>query len=150
MVSSDEATYIQSGGLLKTQITFPNIDALKTQDVNALNKAELILPVFPGSADVYAPHAKLSIFLVTEDDKREILIDQFEGDGHFGGAYNADEKRIRLNITRAFQQYLRGAKKFKAIEIVANSTSVTANRTILAGTKNSTIKPKIILTYTKL
>ncbi len=149
-VSGEQEVYVQSGGGSKVQLQIPSLLQVLDSGLVVINKAELILPIVQGSdAYPFKPHDRLLLQANKADGTREILADQLEGDTYFGGYYSTIDKSYHFTITRHIQAILSGNKENLGIQVISAGSGVTANRTILGGSKNTFGKPTLKLTYTK-
>lgn len=150
-VSGEQEVYVQSGGGVKAQLNFPWLNSIKDSLHVVINKAELILPIQPGTdGSTHVPHERLLVQALKADGTAEILTDQLrETDAYFGGYYNSTTKSYQLTITRYIQEVMSGKREHYGLQVIAAGSGVTANRTILAGSGNAQAKPMLRITYTK-
>lgn len=149
-IANDKA-YVQSMAGVKTKITIPYLDALKTLMPVAINKAELVITVDPGTTTPLAAITQFGLARTDTSGKMLSIPEQFlEGSTYFGGALNSNV--YRFNIARYLQDVLSGAQTDYGLFILAGNGAVNPNRTIIGGGGNSnpSIKLKLQLTYTKL
>ena len=148
-VSSDKL-WIRSGGSLAADIEIPAIDSLRSLENVVINQAELVFTVIPGTDnDPYVPHSRM--FLISEDEEGNVTVlpDQLQGESFFGGSYDEEKGEYRFRISRWLQQVVRGELPNTGLRLVAGSSGVSANRTILGGFDNPVAKPKLVLSITK-
>ncbi|MES2627761.1 MAG: DUF4270 domain-containing protein, partial [Bacteroidota bacterium] len=148
-VAGDQEVYIQAGAGTKAEIKFAGLTNLADSGNLVVNKAELILPVVPGSLTPFNSSARLLLLAIKADGTKEAVLDQSEGDTFYGGFFNTVDNSYHFTITRYVQQILNGVKPNLGLEVISASSGITANRTILAGYNNSQVKPKLKITYTK-
>lgn len=135
----DEYFFAQAGGGFKSYISLPTINDLKeSQLFIPVNKAELIIPIQPGSTKEYAPPKQLFIFYLNDDGEEEFLPDQYLGTGHIDGLYNAEENQYRFNIIKYIQAVYNGELNANQLVIKTSNGGYTPNRVIFNGSKVDT------------
>ncbi len=145
----------QSGGGFQTFIDFPTLESLRDSQLYIpVNKAELILPVEPGSTKKYAPPNQLYIFRINDEGEEELILDQYLGTGHIDGLYNAEKNQYRFNIIKHVQAVLNGDINENGLVIKTASPGSTPNRVIINGNKADTsmglLPMKLRLYYSSL
>ncbi len=148
--TGEQEIYVQSGGGVKTELKIPGLNTLIDSSNITINKAELILPIVPGSADLFTSNGRLLLQALKADGTREFLLDQIGSDATFGGYLNTTDNSYHFIVTRYVQQIFSKQKENLGIQVIAAGSAVTANRTILLGSNSPFGKPKLKLTYTKL
>jgi len=141
--------FLQSGGGFEAKINFPTLKALRdSQLFIPVNKAELVIPVEPGSAKDYSPPSQLYLFGLTEDGEEQVLRDQY----HIGGAYNETENQYAFNIIHLIQDIL-DDEPFYGLVLKTGTPGSSPNRVLLNGNNADTtqFKPmKLRLYYSSL
>jgi hypothetical protein len=145
----------QSGGGFKAIINFPSLESLRDSQLYIpVNKAELILPVEPGSNKIYAPPSQLYIFRINDEGKEELILDQYLGTNHIDGIYNAEKNQYRFNIVKHVQAILNGDINENGLVIKTTGPGSTPNRLILNGNEADTslglLPMKLRLYYSSL
>lgn len=146
VISGQQIVFVQAAAGLKTEVSFPFLDALSAEDI-AINKAELIIPFQANST--YSPTGRLFALGKNSDGTAFILPDMLEGDSHFGGFMNPIQQEYRINISRWVQQVLQGSRINSPIEIISELANTTANRVVLNGPEHPDNQMRLILYYTK-
>lgn len=150
--------FTQSGAGFQSYVSFPTLlNMLESQLFIPINKADLILPVRPGSTKEYAPPSQLFIFRINEDGLEEILLDQYSdpllGVSHIDGMYDSENNQYRFNIIKHIQAVLDGDIEPSELVIKTGSPGSTPNRVILNGNEVDTtfLEPmKLRIYYTSL
>jgi hypothetical protein len=141
--------FTQSGGGFETRINFPTLTALRdSQLFIPVNKAELIIPIEPGSTKDYAPPSLLYLFEINEDGKEQTLPDQY----HIGGFYDEINMQYSFNIVHFMQDVLNG-EDLPELVLKTGSPGSSPNRVLLNGNLADTtmFKPmKLRLYYSSL
>jgi len=147
---NDTLNYIQGMAGVKTKITLPYLNELKSSGNIALNKAELEITIANGTTSVYNPPPKL--FLVYTDDAGNsyFLTDYFEGSTYFGGIYNPTGQTYTFNIVRHLQKILNGELANKGLYLLVSGAVIQANRVVVTSSKHPVYPMKLHLYYTKL
>jgi hypothetical protein len=141
--------FTQSGGGFEAKIDFPTLTALRdSQLFIPVNKAQLIIPVEPGSTKDYSPPSQLFLFGLTEDGEEQVLRDQY----HIGGIYDEVNNQYAFNIIHLTQDILDG-EPFYGLVLKTNSPGSSPNRVLLNGNNADTtqLSPmKLRLYYSSL
>ena len=147
----DSLLYLQAMSGLKVKLLFPNFQKFFEGKKIALNKAELIIPVeYDPSQSNYAVPDKLTLVRLNESGQIAYLIDQFEGDSHFRGEYDATNNQYSFIITRHIQNIILKNIKDYGLYLMISGSGINAGRVLLRGPKRSDRKMKLNITYTKL
>ncbi|HTH83547.1 MAG TPA: DUF4270 family protein [Mucilaginibacter sp.] len=160
--------YLQGLAGLRSKISFPYIKSLiKTIGANiAVNRAELVITVVPGSTIPFAPLPKLAMYRYDLANQRILIQDAAQGDPRafgataFGGFYNPPTQQYHFLITGYIQDLLRGVTTDLGTFIgpvapdlsgVVGATPQIDGRTVAVGfDKSSQYRIKLNLYYTKL
>lgn len=148
----EDKVYVQPMAGVRTKITMPYLQNLYNNGKIAINKAELILPVEPLSADSpFVAHPKLVATIADSALGPLFLPDIYEGATYFGGEYDTKNKLYKFNIARYIQQILNGTKKNQGMYIITSTSQITANRVQLIGGNKALSNPmRLKITYTPL
>jgi hypothetical protein len=149
-ISGNGALYLESLGGTSIKLRFPYLKAWGEQHPNAIiHQAELYvkvpdLPINdnpPGSLVCYR-------YLTPDGTATSIIADMLDGvlSSGFDGAYNSSDRQYRMRISRQIQQILTGVLPDYGLRLFVNSRRTTANRCVVGGTNNKSIKLKIIYT----
>lgn len=141
--------YVQSGGGVKGFISIPGITNLRNLMPFIVNKAQLVIPIIGSGEKPFQTNPRLILQARNADGTNQSIPDQLEGDAFYDGYYDSSTKSYKFTVTRHIQQILTGKREDYGLQILATGGSVTANRTILAGSNNALGKPKLIVSYTK-
>ncbi len=157
-------TYVQAMAGVKTRVNFPNLDQLGKITVN---KAELIVSVDQGTADVFKPVPRLFLYQSDIAGQKQLVPDISDHDSRaltdagFGGFYDSTKKRYTFVLTSYVQDLLSGKLKqyntyISAVDSLANrltalpSSGTTAARVVIgSGKSTSNYKMKLNIIYTK-
>lgn len=141
--------YVQAGGSVKLKVDMPYLrNLVKDFDV-AINKAEVIFEVVPGSDNApFTPPSRM--FLLRADtlngNSGFIVSDLIEP--YYDG--NLKNGQYKFVITRYVQELLRSDRVDFGMVLIANNTISSTNRVVLGTSNNAMHKPKMIITFTKL
>jgi hypothetical protein len=156
----DSMNYIASMGGVMTKLSFPGLDNLKTKptDIISVNRAELILPVFPGDTVHYPPSEMIQLLHQESNGSYSVLPDYtyFSAyNSYIDGNYDLYNRLYSTQITKHIE-YCFTHKDYGKDLFVRSTTSssssypefIFAGRSILLnGTGKNKIKLKV--TYTK-
>lgn len=143
---------------LRTKVTFTNLDAIRALGNVAINKAELVVYVEPGSESIFKPVPRLNLYRTDIAGQRQAA-DQVS---FLGSPYDKDKKRYAFNISSYIQNLVNGKDKQYSTYLApidenflntqsANIAPVltTAARSVLAGNNHVNSKIKLNIYYTK-
>jgi hypothetical protein len=144
--------FTQSGGGYKSYLRFPGLLSLRdSQLFIPVNKAELIVPIEPGSTKEYAPPSQLFLFRINDDGEEELILDQYFN--HVGGFYDEVNYQYKFNIIKHVQAILKGDINPNGLVMKTGAPGSTPNRVLLNGqmVDTSILKPmKLQLYYSSL
>ena len=147
----DSLLYLQAMSGLKVKLHFPEFYAFFKANKIVLNKAELIIPVeTDASQSNYPVPEKLTLVRLNENGEIAYLIDQYEGESHFRGIYDAVNNAYSFTITRHLQNILLNNIKDYGLYLMVSGSGINAGRVYLRGPKRSDKNLKLKITYTKL
>lgn len=151
-ITGQDLFYIQGLAGIKGKIKFPYIKSVVNDGMIAINKAELIIPIYDLDPDLATlePPARLGLVRLNENGITYFLPDFSFGDAYFGGYYDAVNKQYKFTISRHIQNLISGKEIDYGLQLVADQRQVKANRVVLRGAKNFTRKMRLEITYTKL
>jgi hypothetical protein len=153
LTSGKKNLYLQAMAGIKVKILFPYIKNFVTNNQVAINKAELIMNIndLGLSTNPFGPPGRLALVKCNGSGTNTFVIDQFEGDTHFGGIYNSTNKQFKFNITRYVQGILNNTITNEGLYLMVSGAAIYPNRVVLKGTDilNSG-RFKLKLTYTKI
>lgn len=141
--------FTQSGGGFEAMINFPTLTALRdSQLFIPVNKAQLIIPIEPGSDKDYSPPTQLYLFGINDEGNEVVLRDQY----HIGGFYDQENSQYAFNIIHLVQDVLNG-DPFNGLVLKTGTPGSSPNRVLLNGNNADTtlLKPmKLRLYYSSL
>jgi len=150
-ILGDSLLYLQAMSGVKVKLMFPDFKEFFEGKKLVLNKAELIIPVeSDASQSNYSLPDKLTLVRLNETGQIAYLIDQFEGESHFRGVYDATNNQYSFTITRHLQNILLNNIKDYGLYLMVSGSSINAGRVLLRGPKRSDKSLKLKITYTKL
>lgn len=141
-------TYVQSMGGLRSEIRFPFLDKYSGTPLQALAKAELIVPIAGEFHATYLPPAQLFAFRKGDDGQDLLVPDQIAGEGVVGGIYDDQQRAYRFNLTRWAQGVINGTYPNTGLSVVPGSNGISVNRAALAGPAHPENPMKLVLTFT--
>lgn len=141
-------TYVQAMGGIKTKLIIPNLKNLSAEGKIIINKAELIFNVSDFGNNL-ATIPTLALTGISAEGQATFLIDYFEGAGYFGGVYNETDKTYTFNIARHLQDLINNNTTDYGMYLVATSSSITANRSVINSFKHPSKNIKLNITYSK-
>lgn len=139
-------TYVQAMGGVKTKLVIPNLKNLGKDGKIIINKAELIFNVSDTSLAVIP---ELELTGITAEGQAIRLIDFFEGETYFGGKYDKTTQTYTFNIARHLQDLVNSDKIDYGMYLIATSSAITANRSVINSFKHPSNKIKLNITYSK-
>lgn len=155
---SYSTVYTQPLAGLRTKISFANLDAIRALGKIAINKAELVVYVEPGTETIFKPLPRLTLYRTDIAGQRQIA-DQVS---YLGTPYDTDKKRYVFNVSSYIQNLVNGKDKqyntyIAPVDVnflntqAANISPVltTAARSVLAGNNHENLKIKLNIYYTK-
>lgn len=155
---SYSTVYAQPLAGLRTKIAFTNLDALRALGNIAINKAELVVYVEPGTETIFNPLPRLTLYRTDIAGQRQVA-DQVS---YLGTPYDTDKKRYVFNVSSYIQNLVNGKDTQYNTYIApvdvnflntqsANISPVltTAARSVLAGNNHENLKIKLNIYYTK-
>ncbi len=141
-------TYVQAMGGLKTKIVIPNLKNLSKDGKIIVNKAELVFNVSDVGNNLAAIE-KLALTGINAEGQAVFLIDYFEGADYFGGKYDETNRTYTFNISRHVQDLINNNTTDYGMYLVATSSSITANRSVINSFKHPSKNIKLNITYSK-
>jgi len=143
----DEA-YLQTFGGTRIVLSFPHLPDLQSQGLDAVAKAELILPI-AGEYPLETPPPSVSFaFRKNEEGEDTAIPDQSSGLGIIGGSYDAIAREYRFNITRYAQGLIQGDHPNTGLHIVPGFNGVSGNRAVIGGPGHGETPMRLRLTFT--
>lgn len=142
-------TYIQTMGGVKTKIEIPHIKQLAAIDNIIINKAELVFSVAENTNNYYPAVETPSLTGIDEEGTAVFLIDNFEGTEYFGGSLNTETNTYTFNIARHIQQLINNPEEDYGLYLMATSSAISSNRSVINSEQHPTSKLKLNITYTK-
>jgi len=146
--SGQQKAYLQTFGGARTVIHFPHVDAYKDQGLDAIAKAELILPIAGEFLPENPPPILCFAFMKDDEGEDAALPDQQSGIGQIGGSYDAAGAVYRFNISRYFQGLVNKDIANTGLQIVTGFNGVTGNRAVIGGPEHPTTPMRLQLTFT--
>ena len=146
--------YVQAMGGVKTFIRFPHIKSLYDNGKIAINEARFFL-----SCQEISPSLEIARVLVlvqkNSDGSYNVLNDQLEGAGYYGGYYDDDDNGYWFRITSTVQELIRSEETDYGLEIYMSGGAINAERVLLYGSnpalpENAEERMKLVLTYTTI
>ena len=148
--------YVQALGGVKTFVRFPELKNFYTDGKIAVNEARFFL-----HAAETEPLLDLATLLImvkrNEEGSYDILDDQLDGAGYFGGYYDDDNDGYWFRITSTVQDLMRAdtTQTDYGFEIYLSGGAVNAERVLLGGSDPQLPelmedKMKLVITYTTL
>lgn len=141
-------TYVQAMGGVKTKLMIPNLKNLSKDGKIIVNKAELVFNVSDVGNNLAAIE-KLALTGINAEGQAVFLIDYFEGADYFGGKYDETSKTYTFNISRHIQDLINNNTADYGMYLVATSSSITANRSVINSFKHPSKNIKLNITYSK-
>ncbi|MDP2187135.1 MAG: DUF4270 domain-containing protein [Sphingobacteriaceae bacterium] len=141
--------YVQAGGSVKLKVDMPYLrNLVKDFDV-AINKAEVIFEVIPGSDNApFTPPSRLFLLRAdTLNGNSGFIVPDLVEPYYDGNLKNGQYKFV---ITRYVQDLLLSKRTDFGMVLIANNTISSTNRVVIGSSNNAMYKPKMIITFTKL
>lgn len=130
--------YLQPLGGIRAILKFPNLEKTLNQEKVAINKAELIVTISPGSDLNYVAPSSLILRAKGEDGL------QYQATAYLKG------NQYLFIINTHLQDILSKRVVDKELYFVVGARESIANRVILGGGANSSYRARLKLTFTKL
>ncbi|MFN3529386.1 MAG: DUF4270 domain-containing protein [Bacteroidia bacterium] len=144
-----EETYVQAGGGVKTILEMPYLRNLVANNAVAINKAEIVFKIAPGTTDdVYRAPARMFLLAADSLGKNATILTPDVVEPYYDGQLRNDT--YTFVITRYIQQILRSNSTDFGMVLIPNNTVSSLNRVVLGSTNNSLYQPKMVITFTKL
>jgi hypothetical protein len=140
------SVFVQSLGGTRAEIRLPHLETFAAGGLNAVAKAELVIPVADAFYPYYQPPLTMFVFRKGDEGQDLVLPDQLLG--NIGGSYDLTAQEYRLNITRWVQGVFNGTYENTGLSLVAGSNGVSANRVVLGGAQHGEHPMKLLLTFT--
>ena len=152
-VNGQPKGYIQTMGGVTTQILIPGLKDFL--DSNFLvNKAELILPVEPGSKGIRTPPSLMFLLKQTGEGRDEPIIDYSATEGtRVNGRLTYTDFRkayYQFNITRHIFQVMNGQTTHYPLRLQPTAQEYTPYRVILNGTVDPNWPMRLDIYYAKV
>jgi hypothetical protein len=142
--------YLHSMAGVSVKIELPYLSAYKTEGKIAINKAELIIPITPGTTSPFTLPDRLVLVAIDSLGQDLFIKDYFESESHYGGSYNATLGAYTFNITRHVHQIINEDKKNYGFYLYVSGRAVNASRAILQNEKSLSSPLKFNLIYSKI
>lgn len=145
--------YIQAMAGVKSIIRFPHLRSLVADGKVAVNEARLFIKLQEAEPTL-SPARNLVLVRSDGEGGYTVLTDQLEGEGYFGGSYDADKKEYWFRITSTIQDILLSDDPDYGFELFIAGGSILAQRSILTGYQPDAPVPledrmRLVITYTK-
>lgn len=141
----NQLLYIQSLGGVGIKLNIPYLMNLQSNNKKiAIQKAELILNVNPGSISNIQPNPSLALVKVDASGNNQ-LIDDYP---NYDGAYSESNTQYKFIITSYLQRILKGDNPNYGLKLLATGSAIRANRVVLNGAKAPLNPMKIKIMYT--
>jgi hypothetical protein len=144
--------YIQALGGVKTYVHFPHIKNYYANGKIAVNEARLFLKCQETDADLGLATV-LILVKKNAEGGYDILGDQLEGAGYFGGYYDKNIHGYWFRITSTIQNLMRSEDPDYGFEVYLSGGAVNAERVLLNGPDpldpaSFNDRMKLVITYT--
>jgi hypothetical protein len=144
-----DIAYVQSMCGIRTKISIPYTEQLRSLGPIAINKAELVVTLASGTTADFAANDLLSLVGIDSTGSLQIIPDQSRSASLFGGTLTNNQ--YRFNIAQFLQQVLYGKRTNYGLYLRAPLAAQTPNRAVVSGgDSNASMKMKLQITYTKL
>ncbi|MBK6539908.1 MAG: DUF4270 domain-containing protein [Flavobacteriales bacterium] len=144
----NQGTYVQALGGLRTRLVMPHLSTFSAADLQALAKAELVVPIDGVWPEGTPPPTNLFVFRKNEDGEDLFLPDQLDNGLAIGGEFDADAGEYRFAITRYMQNVLNGTYANSGLSLVSGNSGISVNRAALAGPQDPQGGLRLVLTFT--
>jgi hypothetical protein len=160
--AGNDNLFLKGLGGTKLKLYMPSLKSYADSFKIAVNRAEVVLNVDPSftspNGQYFAP-VSLALLAIDSLNRENFVLDQLNtiDAARYNGIYDETNKRYVFNIARQVQAIMNGKKKNYGFYVVVADPSLLstvkrdnmAERVILAGVNNSTLKPKFNLSYIK-
>jgi hypothetical protein len=145
--------YIQTMGGVTTEFRIPGLNAFLDSGF-IVNKAELTLPVLPGSKGILTPPQLLILRQRKDDGTLEPIVDYRSTEGtRVGGGINYGPYRkanYRFSITRHIFQVMNGQTENRTLVLTPTRQEYTPYRVILNGLPDPNLPMRLDIFYAKV
>ncbi len=150
----EKILYLQPLSGVKTIITFPYLQNWLDSGNIFINQAKLWITPAETESEYDLP-STLALIKISEEGEAEFIIDQYEGEGYFGGYYDSTYCGYNFRISRYIQKLLTDEIETNEFNLLVSGSATKANRIIISGTNPSDPVPysnrlKLELTYTRI
>ncbi|MCB0429285.1 MAG: DUF4270 domain-containing protein [Flavobacteriales bacterium] len=149
-----QLVYLSALSGVSTHIEIPNIDAWNDPR-RAINKAEIILNIDPGSDATYEPPEKIQLVAIDSAGQRNFLTDDiysqnvYNSNQYYGGTLSEDKKSYHFYITLHLRKLLSGELENHGMQLLVSGGTVSANRVVLQGVTSPISPMKLVISYTE-
>jgi hypothetical protein len=149
--AGQQELYAQSGAGTRVKMEFPHIMNYNDSGAApiAVNKAVLVVRIDEDQITDFYPADRMFVIGINEAGEEFIVLDQFEGDDHIDGYFDATNSEYRINLTRHFQSIWNGETFNGELYLFPGNSSVSVNRVVLYGPENPEKSLNLELTYTQ-
>ncbi|MEO8066845.1 MAG: DUF4270 family protein [Flavobacteriales bacterium] len=140
--------HLQTFGGTRIVLDFPYLRYLKDQGLDAVAKAELVLPIAGEYLLETPPPSIIFAFRKNDEGVDTALPDQASGIGQIGGLYDASAKEYHFNVTRYVQGLIQGEYPTTGLHIVPGFNGVSGNRAVIGGPEHPVTPMQLRLTFT--
>ncbi|MCE3258901.1 MAG: hypothetical protein K0S12_542 [Bacteroidetes bacterium] len=154
--------FLKGLGGTKVKFYMPFLKSYADSFKVAVNRAEVVFnvdPSFLSPQGQYYPPSELALLAIDSLGRENFVVDQLSqvDQARYGGEYDDVNNRYVFNIARHVQSILNGTKKNLGFYLVVADPSPGstgrrdnyAERVILAGMNNTSLKPKLNLSFIK-
>lgn len=160
--AGQQALFLKGLAGTKVKLYMPSLKSYADSFKVAVNRAEVVLnvdPSFTSPNGQYIPPPALALLAMDSLSRENYVVDQLNATDaqRYDGVYDANNNRYVFNIARHVQAIFNGQKKnYGFYLVVADPSALSAvkrdnhaERVVIAGVKNSSLKPKFNLSYVK-
>jgi len=144
----NQGAYVQALGGLRTRVVMPHLGTFASAHLDALAKAELVVPIDGTWPQGAPPPTSLFVFRLNDEGEDLFLPDQLDNGLAIGGEFDADAGEYRFTITRYVQNVLNGNYANSGLSLVSGNSGISVNRAVLAGPDAPSDRLRLVLTFT--
>ncbi|MCO4293397.1 DUF4270 domain-containing protein [Solitalea sp. MAHUQ-68] len=153
--NTQQTVYVQSMAGVKTKVKFPYIKLINKDSKRAINKAELIVTVDPGSDGTFTGPARILLnqgqnksgsFIQIADNN--ISDTRYRPAGaEYSGYYNSSKKNYSILVTKYVQDILDGKANDDNLFLTFDNPAISGERAVFGGPKGLSYSMKLRIIY---
>ncbi|UKJ07567.1 DUF4270 family protein [Solitalea lacus] len=153
--NNQQFAYVQAMAGVKTKVKFPYIKQLVKDNKKAINKAELVITIDPGTTGTFTTPARIILNKGLDNAGSYIQIADLSVADHrmsppaagLSGLYNTSKKTYAVLVTKYIQDILDGKETDDNLFLTFDNPAASAERAVLGGPKGPSYSMKLRIIY---